>query len=141
MQHNIAMSGIKRLQQAITLAILKSSVKVGSQTVVMMLDPMVLFSGLVVLTQRTLTFQDIQLLSWDQFQLSYQERTYCESQVSHLLQNALMPSAKGRERKRGRQYIRSQQGKTSIAFAGYKDGLLTKEHEHAQRTVKSRKFS
>ena len=44
------MSGIKRLQQAITLAILKSSVKVGSQTVVMMLDPMVLFSGLVVLT-------------------------------------------------------------------------------------------
>ena len=43
------MSHFKRLQQAIALASLKISVKVGSQIVVMMLDSMVLFSSLVVL--------------------------------------------------------------------------------------------
>ena len=42
---------IKRLEQAITLAILKPSVKVSSQTVV--IELIVLFSCLIVLIQRT----------------------------------------------------------------------------------------
>ena len=50
---NVALgdASIKRLQQAITFASLKPSVKVCSQTAV--IDPMVLFSCLVVLVQRT----------------------------------------------------------------------------------------
>ena len=48
---NVSGTSIKRLQQAITLASVKPSVKMGNQTVV--IDPMVLFSRFVVLMRRT----------------------------------------------------------------------------------------
>ena len=49
---NVSLSeaSVKRSQQAVTLASLKPSVKVGNQQVV--IDPMVLFSRLIVLLQR-----------------------------------------------------------------------------------------
>ena len=50
---NVALNdaSIKRLQQTITLATLKPSVKVGNETYV--IDPIVLFSRLVALINRT----------------------------------------------------------------------------------------
>ena len=37
-------------------------------------------------------------------------------------------------------YVESHYGKSGLVFDRYQDGLSTKDHEHAQRTMKSKNF-